>query len=333
MMNDIRYACRTLLKNPGFTLVAVLTLALGIGMTTAIFSVFDAVMLKHLPVKNPDELYVVGPGHYRLFQTLQRDRTIFSEVLASAGIDQLDVVVDGGEREKAGVSMVSASYFATLGVPAFVGRMFESGDQRPAGEPAIAVVSHAYWQQRLARDPNIVGRIVRVRGTPLTIVGVASAGFHGEEVEASPDVWVPLTMWAQIVPGRNLLESPGTSWLRIIGRLNPGVPVTNANAALTVTFRRVLEDIFGPDMTPEARRDVENRDGAVALGRARRVAASRPVRTAARAVDVGRRAGARHQLCERGESLSRQGGFEAARGRCAVGARDRPAAPVSADVG
>ncbi len=256
-MNDLRYALRSLLRAPGFTTVAVLTLALGIGATTAIFSVFDAVMLKNLPVKNPDELYVVGPGHYRLFQTLQRDGTVFSDVLASAGIEQLDVVVDGGEREKARVSMVSASYFSTLGVPALVGRLFDSGDERPAGEPAIAVVSHAYWQQRLARDPDIVGRIVRVRGTPLTIVGVASAGFHGEEVEASPDLWVPLTMWAQIVPGRNLLESPGTSWLRIIGRLNPGVPVANANAALTVTFRRVLEDIFGPDMRPEARRDVE----------------------------------------------------------------------------
>ena len=129
-----------------------------------------------------------------------------------------------------------------------MGRTFDGGDERPAGEPAIAVVSHAYWQHRLARDPDVVGRVVRVRGMPLTIVGVASGGFHGEEVEASPDLWVPLTMWAQIVPGRNLLESPGTSWLRIIGRLNPGVPVTNADAALTVTFRRVLEDIFGPEM-------------------------------------------------------------------------------------
>ena len=208
-MNDLRYALRSLLRSPGFTSVAVLTLALGIGATTAIFSVFDAVMLKALPVKNPDELYIVGAGHYPLFQTLQNDDAVFSDVLASAGIEQLDVAIDNAGREKARVSMVSASYFSTLGVPAAMGRTFEAGDRQAPGSPAIAVVSHGYWQRRLAADPHVVGRSVRVRDVPLTIVGVAPSGFHGEEVEASPDLWVPLTMWARIVPGRNLLESPG----------------------------------------------------------------------------------------------------------------------------
>ena len=257
MLHDLRYACRALAKSPAFTIVAVLTLALGIGATTAIFSVFDAVMLKPLPVKNPDELYIVSAGHYPLFQALQNDNAVFSDVLASAGIEQLDVTIDGAEREKARVSMVSASYFTTLGVPAAMGRAFNAGDPQAPDAPAIAVVSHGYWQRRLAGDPQAVGRVVRVRDTPLTIVGVAPSGFHGEEVEGSPDLWVPLTMWAQIVPGRNLLESRGTSWLRIIGRLKPGVSVATANAALTLTFRRVLEDIFGPTLSADARREID----------------------------------------------------------------------------
>ena len=113
-----------------------------------------------------------------------------------------------------------------------------------------------YWQRRLARDPDVIGRIVRVRGVPITVVGVAPAGFFGEEVGAWPDLWVPLTMWGQIVPGRNFLNSPGTSWLRIVGRLKPGVAVPQAEARLTITFHRVLEGIFGPKMPEVVRREI-----------------------------------------------------------------------------
>ena len=178
-------------------------------------------------------------------------------MLASGSIEDLDATIDSGVPEKTRVSLVSASYFSTLGVPAAMGRAFGAGDERPAGEPAIAVVSYAYWQGRLARDPAVVGRVVRVRGVPIEIVGVAPAGFFGEEVGASPDLWVPLTMWASIVPGRDLLNSPGASWLRIIGRLKPGVSVPQAEARLTITFRRVLEGIFGPNMSRDVRRDID----------------------------------------------------------------------------
>ena len=198
-----------------------LTLALGIGATTAIFSLFDAVVLKSLPVKNPDELFIANAGHYGLYQALRKETDLFSDVTASGSIEELDATIDSGVPERARVSLVSASYFSTFGVPAAMGRAFGAGDERPAGEPAIAVVSHAYWQRRLARDPAVVGRVVRVRSVPIEIVGVAPAGFFGEEVGVSPDLWVPLTMWASIVPGRDLLNSPGTSWLRIIGRLKP----------------------------------------------------------------------------------------------------------------
>ncbi|HEY0284725.1 MAG TPA: ABC transporter permease [Vicinamibacterales bacterium] len=256
MLQDLRYAFRTLLKNPGFTIVAVLTLALGIGATAAIFSLFDAVVLKSLPVHNPDELLIVNVGHYRAYQAFRQETDLFSDVLASGGIEELDATIDGGVSEKARVSLVSASYFSTLGVPAAMGRTFDAGDERPAGEPAIAVASHAYWQRRLARDPAVVGRVVRIRGVPIEIVGVAPAGFFGEEVGASPDLWVPLTMWASIVPGRDLLNSPGTSWARIIGRLKRGVSVPQAEARLTVTLRRVLEGIFGPTRSADVQRDI-----------------------------------------------------------------------------
>ena len=167
------------------------------------------------------------------------------------------MTIDGGAFERARVSLVSASYLSTLGVSATMGRVFGAEDERPAGEPAIAVVSYAYWQRRLARDPAVVGRVVRVRGVPITIVGVGPAGFFGEEVGVSPDLWVPLTMWAQIVPGRDLLNSPGTSWLRIIGRLQPGVTIAQAEARLTIMFRRVLESIFGPRPAADVRRDID----------------------------------------------------------------------------
>jgi predicted permease len=257
MLQDLRYALRTLLRSPGFTILAVLTLALGIGATTAIFSLFNAVVLKSLPVKNPEELFIASAGHYGLYQALRKETDFFSDVTASGSIEELDLTIDAGAPEKTRVSLVAASYFSTLGVSAAIGRTFGTEDERPAGEPPIAVVSYAYWQERLARDPAVVGRVVRVRSVPIEIVGVAPRGFFGEEVGASPDLWIPLTMWPSIVPGRDLLNSPGTSWLRIIGRLKPAVSVPQAESRLTVTFRRVLEDIFRPGTSGDVRRDID----------------------------------------------------------------------------
>jgi predicted permease len=257
MIQDLRYAVRTLLRAPAFTIVAVLTLALGIGATTAIFSIFNAVILKSLPVKNPDELFILNAGHYGLYQTLRKETAIFSDVLAAAPIEELPVALHDGQAETGRVSLVSASYFTTLGVLASRGRLFGAADDRAPGEPPMAIVSHRYWRQRLAADPHIVGRVVRISGMPMEIIGVAADGFFGEEVGASPDLWVPLTMWARIVPGRDLLNSPGTSWLRIIGRLNQGVAVPQAEAVLTPAFRSVLEEVFGRSTSADVRRDIE----------------------------------------------------------------------------
>src|SRR5688500_10850855 len=124
MLSDLRYAIRGLRRSPGFTLVAILTLALGIGATTAIFSLFDAVVLKSLPVKNPDELFIASAGHYGLYQAFRKETDLFSDVLASGSIEDLDTTIDEGMPEKTRVSLVSASYFSTLGVPAAMGRAF-----------------------------------------------------------------------------------------------------------------------------------------------------------------------------------------------------------------
>ncbi len=206
---DVRYAARTLRKSPGFTCVVVLTLALGIGATTAIFSLLDAVIFKSLPVRNPGELVLVGRSQlmYPVFQAFRQHSDIFVDLLATSGITPLDVEVQNGTRERTNVSLVSGSYFSTLGVRAAIGRVFTASDDRVPGEHAIAVVSDTYWRRRFGRDPAILGRVVRINGAPITIVGVAPPGFFGEHVGLSPDLWVPLTMWGQVVPGRNLLQS------------------------------------------------------------------------------------------------------------------------------
>ncbi|MPY90343.1 MAG: FtsX-like permease family protein [Luteitalea sp.] len=252
---DVRYAIRSLRKSPGFTTVAALTLALGIGATTAIFSLLEAVLLKSLPVKNPEELVLVGGPQYPVFQAFRRHTNIFVDLCATSGVTPLDVEIQNGIREPTDVSLVSGSYFSTLGVQSAIGRVFTVDDDRAPGEHPVAVVSHAYWQRRFGREATILGRVVRISGMPITIIGVAPPGFFGEHVGVRPDLWVPLAMWGHVVPGRNLLQSPSTGWLQMIGRVRPGVIQSGAQPELTETFRQVVAEIFGPNMPDDVRRD------------------------------------------------------------------------------
>jgi predicted permease len=254
---DMRYAVRGLRKSPGFTTVAVLTLAVGIGATTAMFSLLDAVILEYLPVRNPEQLVLVQRDRqYPVFQGFRRHTDIFVDLFATSGVTPLDVEIESGVRERTGVSLVSGSYFSTLGVQAASGRIFTVDDDRAPGEHPVAVASDGYWQRRFGRDAAILNRVVRISGTPITIIGVAPPGFFGEQVGVAPDLWVPLTMWGQIVPGRNLLESPGTAWLRMIGRVRPGATTSGAQPALTRTFRQIATEIFGPKAPGDVRRDI-----------------------------------------------------------------------------
>jgi predicted permease len=253
---DARFAARSLRKSPGFAAVTILTLALAIGATTAIFSLLDAVLMRSLPVRNPGELVLVSGPLYPVFQAYQRHTDIFTDVCATSGVRALDVEIQNGSRESTSVSLVSGTYFTTLGVHAAIGRTFTGDEDRAPGRYPVAVASYGYWQRRFGREAAILNQEVRISGTPITIIGVAAPGFFGEEVGVAPDLWVPLTMWGHVVPGRNLLESPGTGWLRIIGRLRPGVIASAAQAELTGTFRHVLTEIHGPNPAADVRRDL-----------------------------------------------------------------------------
>ena len=254
---DARYGARSLVRSPGFTTTVVLTLALAIGVTTAIFNLLDAILLKPLPVRDPAQLVLVGGPQYPVFEAFRQRTDIFVDLLATSGVTPLDVDAGDGRRERAEVSLVSGSYFSTLGVEAAIGRTFTREEDRIPGAHPIAVASYGYWQRHLAGDPSVPGRVVRVSGTPITIVGVAPAGFFGEEVGLSPDLWMPLTMWGTVVPGRNLLQSGGTGWLRLIGRVPAGAVTSGVHPELTALFRQVLTGIFGPNLSDDARRDID----------------------------------------------------------------------------
>lgn len=258
ILQDFRYAIRNLSRARGFTAAVVLILALGIGANTAIFSLLDAVIFKSLPVKNPEELVLIRPGgfQYPAFQAFRQHTDIFVDLFAASGVTPLDVEIQNGVRERTRVSLVSGSYFSTLGVQAAIGRIFTINDDRTAGEHPVAVASSGYWQRRFGGDADILNRVVRISGTPITIIGVVPPAFFGEQVGVAPDLWIPLTMWGQVVPGRNLLQSPGTGWLRIIGRVRPGVTASGPEPELTETFRQVVTEIFGPKAPEDIRRDI-----------------------------------------------------------------------------
>lgn len=255
---DVRYSIRSLRRSPGFTAVAVLTLALVIGATAAIFSLLDAVLLKSLPVRNPEELVQLRPRQvqYLTFQAFRRHTETFVDLFASSGITPLDAEIENGARERTNVSLVSGSYFSVLGVQAAIGRAFTADDDDVPGEHRVAVASQGYWQRRFGGDAGLLNRVIRVSGTSIIVIGVAPPGFFGEQAGVAPDLWVPLTMWGQIVPGRNLLQSPGTACLRIMGRVRPGVITSGVHPGLTGTFQQTLTTIFGPHAPEDVRRDI-----------------------------------------------------------------------------
>jgi predicted permease len=259
LWQDIRFGARMLAKHPAFTVIAVLTLALGIGANSAIFTVIDAVMLRALPVQDPQQLVVLGkPSRvhswssgtpradifsYPLYREVSAHNEVFSSVLASGRLDNLQILLAGGPEKITG-RLVSGNYFETLGVPALLGRTLTSEEDRARGSDPVLVISYAYWQRRFSGDPSVIGRTVRLQNYPFTIIGVAPPGFFGDVVGDRPDLWAPMMMQPQLMPGRDFLESANISSLLLIGRLNPGVTIeqarTNVNSimkqALTVTL-------------------------------------------------------------------------------------------------
>ena len=266
---DLRYGLRQLRRNSGFTLVAVLTLALGIGANTAIFSLLNAVMLRELPVEKPSQLVLFGSGRsagnagdfantdlysYQFFREMQQKNQVFSSVSAELSLifEKMHGAVEGSDHlELINVQLVTGSYFPMLGVKPILGRAFTGADDEPAGGHPVAVVSYSWWKRRFARDPSIVGRTVTLGSTVYTMIGVAPPEFFGTTVGESPDLWIPVSMEKQISPGWNGLEDKDFQSLYILGRLRPGVRTRQAEANVNVLARQIWHGFVGPALTAD----------------------------------------------------------------------------------
>ena len=269
LLQDLRYGAQMLVKHPAFTAVAVLTLALGVGANTALFSVVDAVLLKKLPVKDPDQLVLFkaswdpekfGPGGFNgsnpydpatklttgtsfPIQTLQRLRQEHAALADVFGFSPMEFNFNaGGQAEVVSGQVVSGNYYSALGVPAVAGRILTDEDDKANATP-VAVLSHRFWTNRFGADPSIVGKQVNINNVAFTIVGVTAAGFAGtSNVGSAQDVSIPLA-WEQQVGGEqsNMLGA-GIWWLRLMGRLQPGATLAQAEATLAGPFQQsVLE--------------------------------------------------------------------------------------------
>jgi predicted permease len=274
---DLRYAVRILASNPGFTAVAVLSLALGIGANTAIFSLVNNVVMSTLPVRNPNELVMLTDplssgvavgmetgerslATYQEFRDLQAHNSTLSSLMASqSNLQRIEARVAGGQREELRVRMVSASYFATLGVPAALGRTFAAAAEPSEGTVPYAVVSHDYWQRRFGGRSDVLGRTIALPSGTLSVIGVMPPSFFGETIGERPDAWVPLAMQAMVLPGRDWLrDQPGSvekvMWLHLFGRLRPGVSLERAQANANVTFQQGLSTYYGSMADAETRK-------------------------------------------------------------------------------
>ena len=257
LIGAIRHAARQFWVSSVFTAATVLMLALGIGGTTAIFTLIDAVMLRPLPVPHPASLYRIGDGDeggiegglqgrwgmftFPLYERLEAETPEFEQITAFfAGVAQLSVRRQGVENVARilRAEYATGSYFSTLGVGAFSGRVFESDDDRPSAPP-VAVLSHHAWRAAYGADPSVVGSTLVVEDHPLTVIGVAPLGFFGETLRPDPpDIWIPLQQEPMIAGGGSLLHQSTSAWLHVIGRLRRDASIDGIAPRLTEVLRR-----------------------------------------------------------------------------------------------
>jgi predicted permease len=252
VLQDVRYAVRLLLKNPGFTVIVVFTLALGIGANAAIFSITDKVLLQSLPVHDPDQLVVLsaydpkeGPNNdstfsYAMYQDLRDRNDVFSGVI-TRGSAQMNVsYADQNERVRG--ELVSGNFFDVLGVRPWAGRLLTQEDDRTPGAHPVTVLSYHFWDRRFAKDPTIIGKTILVNEHPLTVVGVTPPNFFGIDLSNNPDVRVPIMMtpvFNPLPPTR--LTSRRHQWLSVMARRKPGVSNEQAQASIDVLYRQIRE--------------------------------------------------------------------------------------------
>jgi hypothetical protein len=234
--------------------VATLTLALGIGANSAIFPVLNAVLLKMLPVRDPQQLVVVGDpsdaNHrangtpqtvifsYPLYKEFRDHSSVFSGLCAAATEHRIELTGQENNSSSTIVGrMVSGNYFDVLGMQPAAGRLFSPSDDTAESANPVVVLGYGFWQSKFALSPSIIGKDIRLNGYPFTVVGVAPAGFDGDVVGERMALFVPLSMQPQIVRGRHWLNNPNMSWLALIGRLQPGVSRAHAEADVNFSKR------------------------------------------------------------------------------------------------
>ena len=272
LWQDIRFGVRMLAKNPAFTGVAVLTLALGIGANTGIFSILRQVLLQRLPVRHPEELVLLyGPGpkqghvssdedshggdagaesfSYPMYLNLRDHNQVFAGLAAkdTAGVS----LAYRGQTERSRADLVTGNYFETLGVNAEIGRIFEPGDSSAPGSSPVVMLSYGYWKGRFGGDPGVLNQSVLVNDKPMTIVGVVQPGFDGVQPGFVPDVYIPISMVTLLRPPDrsargevrpSALENHKDYWIKVIGRLKPGMSRERAAAGIAPLFRSLLRD-------------------------------------------------------------------------------------------
>ncbi|HLW55258.1 MAG TPA: ABC transporter permease [Candidatus Angelobacter sp.] len=278
LVNDLRYAGRQFLRSPGFSAIAILSLALGIGANTAIFSVMSAILLRNLPVHDPQQLVTltdpsvsgmwtgISDGEraiisYPEFLDLRSRLTTLSGLFASqSSLEQWQVRVAGDQQEQVRGRMVTEDYFSVLGVEALLGRVFNPQDATGPGKDPFVVLSYDFWQRRFGGRPDVVGTLIKLNGATLTVIGVAQRGFKGESGGQNPDLWIPVLMQPFIDPGRDWLhEDPSkslhkTTWLHAFGRLKPGATLAALQAEVDVAFKAMMESFYPPTLPEEVRK-------------------------------------------------------------------------------
>ncbi|MGH9162582.1 MAG: ABC transporter permease, partial [Vicinamibacteraceae bacterium] len=268
LARDIRYAIRILLQSPGFTVTAVLSLALGIGANAAILSLFDQVLLRPLPeVEEPERLVLLdwrgeqladgwGTGNhvsYPLCRDLQKQDELFEGVFCRHPTSV--ALSTGGQPSPVRAEIVSGSYFPVLAVQPELGRLIDKSDNVHPGAHPVVVLSHTYWKDHLGGAPHVVGRTVRVNNYPMTVIGIAAAGFRGIDPAEVPALWIPAMMKRQATPEWDRLFDRRTRWMHVFGRLKPGITAEQAQAELQPWFKTMLQEDMRREGFPSATKE------------------------------------------------------------------------------
>jgi predicted permease len=262
-MLNVKFALRTLFKTPFVTIIAIISLALGIGANAAIFSLFDQMLLRPLPVREPERLVNLGapgpkPGSnscnnaggcdvvfsYQMFRDLERVQTVFTGIAAHRTFGAN--LASRGQTSSGEGMLVSGSYFPVLGLQPALGRLLGPDDDRVIGESHVAVLSYAWWQSRFGLDPSVLNDTLIINGRSMTIVGVAPRGFDGTTLGTRPQVFVPITMREFMQPGFKGFDRRQSYWAYLFARLKPDVTIDSARAALNGQYRSIINDVEAP---------------------------------------------------------------------------------------